>query len=742
MSTPSSNHNLAARMAVWSSRHRKKAFWGWLAFVVAVFAIGSAVGTKNISDVDQFSGESHRAEQALDRSGLRPVKEVVFVQSDKLTLKDPEFRAAVNDVTSRLSRVQYVKHVRSPLSGNSEVSADGHAALVNFEIAGDSTEAKDRVDATLAAVAAAQASHRALDIEQIGGASIQKAVQTVIGDDLKKAGELSLPLTLIILTLTFGTLVAAGVPLLIGITSVLAALGLVALPSGILPVDSNLAAVVLMIGLAVGVDYSLFYLRREREERAAGHGERAALIAAATTSGRAVLISGVTVIVAMAGMFISGDKTFISFAEGAIVVVAIAMFASLTVLPAMLSWLGDRVEKGRIPVIGRRRRPAGQSHVWAAITGQVMRRPGWSIVLAGGLLVALAIPALQMRIVTSGIDQLPQNLPIIKTYDKVRAVFPTEGVTATVVVQADNVRSGPTAAGIAALRARVADSKTFLPGSEVTYSADNTVAKVDVPTPGNGTDAASTRALKDLRDTIIPATVGRVDGTNVNVSGDAAGSEDFASQLKSRLPLIFAFVFALAFLLMMVTFRSIVIPIKAIILNLLSIGAAYGVLVLVFQNGHGESLIGFTSIDGVTNWLPLFLFVILFGLSMDYHVFILSRVKELHERGLTTEEAIKQGISTTAGTVTSAALVMVGVFAVFITLSFLDFKELGLGLATAILIDATIIRGVLLPASMKLLGDWNWYLPSWLEWLPRIGAERNAQPGEPPEPRRPAPIPA
>jgi RND superfamily putative drug exporter len=461
-----------------------------------------------------------------------------------------------------------------------------------------------------------------------------------------------------------------------------------------------------------------------------------------------VLISGVTVLVAMAGMFISGDKSFISFAEGAIVVVAIAMFASLTVLPAMLSWLGDRVEKGRIPIIGRRRRPAGQSHIWAAITGQVMRRPGWSIVLAGGLLVALAIPALNMRIVTSGIDQLPQDLPIIKTYDKVRAVFPREGTTATVVVKADNVRSDATAAGIAGLLRQVGNSKTFLPGAETTYSADNTVAKIDVPTPGNGTDPASTRALDELRGTIIPATIGRVGGSSVNVSGEAAGSKDFESQLKSRLPLIFAFVFGLAFVLMMVTFRSIVIPIKAIILNLLSIGAAYGVLVLVFQDGHGESLIGFTSIGGVTNWLPLFLFVILFGLSMDYHVFILSRVKELHERGMSTEEAVKQGISTTAGTVTSAALVMVGVFSVFITLSFLDFKELGLGLATAVLIDATIIRGVLLPASMKLLGDWNWYLPSWLEWLPRIGAERDEAPPddsvgpeEPMEPVEPEPTP-
>src|SRR4051794_30072558 len=314
MSTSSSKHNLAARMAVWSGRHRKKAFWGWLAFVVVVFMAGNAIGTTNISDVDQFSGESHRAEVALNDAGLRPVKESVFIQSDKLTVADPAFRAAVGDVTDRLSKVPYVRAVKSPLTGASAVSPDGHAALVDFQIAGDSTQAADRVDATLAAVAAAQAAHPALDIRQLGDASANKAINQVITDDLAKAGELSLPLTLIILTITFGTLVAAGLPLLIGITAVLAAMGLVALPSQLLPVDSNLPAVILLIGLAVGVDYSLFYLRREREERAAGRSERSALETAAATSGRAVLISGVTVIVAMAGMFISGDKSFISYA--------------------------------------------------------------------------------------------------------------------------------------------------------------------------------------------------------------------------------------------------------------------------------------------------------------------------------------------------------------------------------------------------------------------------------------------
>src|SRR4051794_25324901 len=735
MPAPSSQHNLAARMAIWSGRHRKKAIWGWLAFVLVVFAAGSAMGTTNISEVDQFSGESHKAEVALHNAGMRPVEEVVFLQSDKLKITDPAFRAAVQDVTRRLSAQKYVSHVRSPLTGESAVADDGHAALVEFHIAGDTTQATDRVDPILATVAAAQAQHPGLDIRQFGGASAGKAINEVINGDLAKAGKLSLPVTLIILTLTFGTLVAAGVPLLIGITAVLAALGLVSLASGVLPVDSNLPAVVLLIGLAVGVDYSLFYLRREREERSAGHSERSALERAAATSGRAVLISGVTVMVAMAGMFISGDKSFISFAEGAIVVVAIAVFASLTVLPAMLSWFGDRVEKGRVPLIGRRRRPAGQSRVWTAITSRVMRRPAVAAVLAGALLVALAIPALQMRIVTSGVDQLPQDLPIIRTYDKVKAIFPDKGVVATVVVQGTDVRANPVAAGITAMGKAVTASDAFRPGVNVSYSKDGTLAQVDVPTRGSGNDAPSLHALSVLRDQIIPATIGRVRGATVNVTGDAASSKDYADQLKSRLPLIFVFVLGLAFVLMLVTFRSIVIPIKAIVLNLLSVGAAYGVLVLVFQQGRLESLLGFESNGGVTNWLPLFLFVVLFGLSMDYHVFILSRVRELYDRGMSTDEAVRQGIATTAGTVTSAAAVMIGVFAVFMTLTFLDFKEMGLGLAAAVLIDATIIRGVLLPASMKLLGDWNWYLPRWLQWLPRIGAERDTPPSEATDPR-------
>jgi RND superfamily putative drug exporter len=734
-----SRKGLTARAAHWSAEHRKVAIWGFLAFVVVAFALGNALGTNQLTSLDQYTGESHDAEQALDDAGLRPIEEVVLVKSDTLTIDDPQFQAAMDDVTGRISKLQYIENVESPLDGpGGDVSEDGHAALVNFVVAGDSVEAKDRVDPSLAATAAVQAEHPDLVVEQFGGASAEKAINETINDDIAKAGELSLPITLIILTLTFGTLVAAGLPLLVGLASVIAAIGLVAIPSQLLPIDGNVNAVILMIGLAVGVDYSLFYLRREREERAAGHDERSALEIAAATSGRAVLISGLTVLVAMAGMFISGDKAFISFAYGTMIVVAIAVFASLTVLPAMLAWLGDRVEKGRIPFVGWRRRPAGQSRFWSALTDRVTRRPWGSIALAGGVLVALAIPALHMKTVISGVDDLPQDLAVIKTYNTVKTAFPSEGVTTTVVVEAPDVRSGDTTTAITALKRQVDKSDSFLPGTAVTYSDDNTVAEIDIPTKGSGTDTASTNALAEVRDQIVPTTVGSVDGTTVNVSGDAAQSSDSRDQSNSRLPLIFAFVFGLAFMLMLVTFRSIVIPIKAILLNLLSVGAAYGVLVLVFQEGHGESLLDFTSNGGVASWLPLFLFVILFGLSMDYHVFILSRVRELYDGGMSTRDAVRQAISSTAGTVTSAALVMVAVFLVFATRQFIDLKELGLGLAAAVFIDATLVRGVLLPASMSVLGDWNWYLPRWLEWLPRLGSDGDEEPAHPRPPEKPA----
>ena len=364
-----------------------------------------------------------------------------------------------------------------------------------------------------------------------------------------------------------------------------------------------------------------------------------------------------------------------------------------------------------------------------------MRRPWLSLIVAGGALLALAIPALRLNLATSGPDDLPQDLELIQTYNLVRDAFPTEGVTADVVVSGDGVRSGEIGNAIEKLVRGAESSPGVMRGTTIEYNLDGSVAKVTIPTEGSGNDATSQDALATLRDDVIPQAFTGVDGVTVNVSGDAAQSVDFRDQLISRLPLIFGFVFALAFMLLLVTFRSIVIPIKAILLNLLSIGAAYGILVLIFQDGHGESVLDFSSNGGVTSWLPLFLFVILFGLSMDYHVFILSRVREGYNSGMTTREAVRHGISVTAGTVTSAAVVMVVVFLVFATLSFIDFKEMGIGLAVAVLIDATIVRGVLLPASMSILGDWNWYLPGWLEWLPQVGSGSGSD--EVPEPPAP-----
>jgi uncharacterized membrane protein YdfJ with MMPL/SSD domain len=713
--------NIAARAAKWSASHRKAAIFGWLAFVVVSLAIGGAVGQRQLTDAEAVSGEAGRAEVALEESGLSPNSEVVLVQNKGETVDEPGFRAAIADTTRSLTAVPSVREVSSPIDGGGQVSADRHSALVEFEIPGDEEAAEAKVDASLAAVAAVDRRHPDTRVEQFGMASANKALEKVFSDDLAKAETTSLPVTLILLVLAFGALVAALVPLLLAFSAVLATTGLLALPSQLVPMDPNVSSVVVLVGLAVGVDYSLFYLRREREERRAGRSPEASLAAAAATSGRAVLVSGVTVIAAMAGMLLSGDPTFISFAVGTMTVVGVAMIASLTVLPAVLSKLGDRVDRGRIPFLGRiAARREGRS-AWATVVDAVMRRPLVSMVASAGVLVALAVPALGMNTVVSGAEDLPRDVPVVQTYDRVTDAFPGEAAGSTVVVEANDVTSGPVAAAIADLKRRAAADRIVNGPVTQETSADGTVASIVVPTVGKGSDEQATAAMERIRGELVPAALADVPGSEANVTGWAAESKDFNEMLAKRLPLVFAFVLGLAFLLLLVTFRSLVVPIKAIVLNLLSVGAAYGVLVLVFQNGLGESLLGFHSNGGVSSWLPLFLFVILFGLSMDYHVLILSRVREAVDRGLSSDDAVREGITATAGTVTSAAMVMVAVFSIFATLSILDMKEMGIGLAVAVLIDATIVRAILLPATMKLLGDRNWYLPSALGWLPRVG---------------------
>jgi RND superfamily putative drug exporter len=726
-------NNLAARAGRWSAQHRKRAIFGWILFVVLATVIGGAVGVRNLADEDMGNGDSRTADQAVAAAGFpKETGEQVLVESKAkgtTANHDHGFTAAVDDVVTRLKAAPHVKEVKSPYAKGNEgqLSRDGSAALVTFKLAGEDDVAKDRVDATLDATAAAQKAHPDLRIEQFGDASADKALSAAFEKDFEKAEFLSLPITLVILIVAFGALVAAGLPLLLALTAVMGTIGLLGPVSQIVALDEAISSVVLLVGLAVGVDYCMFYVRREMEERDAGRSAEAALEAAAATSGRAVLISGITVIFAMAGMFLAGSAVFLSFGVGTILVVAVAVLGSITVLPAMLSWLGQKgwTEKGRVPYVSRlRHRNHGESRVWGAILDRVLKRPAISAALATVLMLALALPALGMHTINPGVAGLPRSLPIMQTYDRIQAKFPGGPLPASVVVQADDVNAPAVQAGITELRRTAAATKGFGQPVTVTTNPKHTLAQVDIPLAGDGTDARSESALAKLRDDVIPQTIGKVSGTEVNVTGMTAGSKDFNDVMKSRLPIVFAFVLGLAFILLLVTFRSIVIPIKAIVLNLLSVGAAYGILTLVFQDGHGESLLGFHSIGGVTSWLPLFLFVILFGLSMDYHVFILSRIREAVDGGMSTDRAVAHGIKQTAGVVTSAAIVMVAVFSIFATLSSLEFKQMGVGLAAAVLIDATIVRAVLLPATMKLLGDWNWYLPRRLDWLPKFEHER------------------
>ena len=709
MPTTRHSNNIAARAGRWSAEHRKAAILGWIAFVVAAVLLGQAVGFKQSGD--DGVGESGRADAALTQHLPNDApEESVLVQSKTHGARDAAFRDTVADTVRRLKAERYVDGVEV-----GPASRDGHSRLITVTLRADDDNGDERVAGSLTAIAAAERAHPGFQIGQFGEASLERAMGDTMEQDFQRAEQLSLPITLVILVVAFGSLVAAGLPLLLALSAVMASLGLVSIATHLTAMDDTVNSVVLLIGLAVGVDYSLFYLRREREERAAGRGERAAIEAAAATSGRAVLISGITVVIAMAGMYLAGNSVFTSLATGSILVVVVALIASVSVLPAFLSMLGDRVEKGRIPIVGRRRAKAGDSRLWGAVLGPVLRRPGIALLASAGVLVALTIPALGMRTALPGLDTLPRDTAVMKTYDRLQAAFPGDVNPATVVVEAGDVTSPAVQRAIADLRRQAVATGVMHEPVTVEVAPDDRLAAVRIPMDGDGTDPRSEAALAKLRGDVVPATVGAADGVRVaGVTGMTAGTTDFDDLMRERAPLVFAFVLGLAFLLLLVTFRSLVVPVKAILLNLLSVGAAYGLLTIVFQEGMGEP---------ITAWLPMFLFVILFGLSMDYHVFILSRIRELVDGGMSTREAVSHGIRSTAGVVSSAAAVMVAVFGVFATLSSIEFQEMGVGLAAAVLIDATIVRAVLLPAAMTLLGERNWWLPRRLSWLPAVQRE-------------------
>ncbi len=706
---------------------------GWLVLVVACLVVGASVGTRTLTDAETGSGESGRVDRVVESAAFPDpvVENVLIMRADGATLSPGQRAAAIQDLERAYSALPAVASV-----GQVVPSSDGTAAMlpVTMDAGGKAggeavSYASEQVASMQAATAAVQGANPGLMIEQVGDASLEASLGHQLDADFKRAELLSVPVTLLILIVAFGALIAAGVPVLLALTAVAGAIGLSAIVSQLMPVTDVLSSVVLLIGMAVGVDYSLFYVRRAREERSKGASTLDSVEIAAATSGRAVVISGAAVMIAMGGMFLSGNAVFTSLAVGTILVVAMAVLGSLTVLPAVLAKLGDRIDRPRVPVIHRLRRPAGEpGRFWPGLMRVVLARPAVSLTVGVVALLALAAPAVGMNLRESGPNDLPRTIAELRTYDRLVAAYPEEGTTHTVVVWSDRALDTTLVRAEAdRLATAAAATGLFVDGAPAPeFSPDGTVARYDLAMQYGAEDPRAAEALDLLRGTLLPSVLGSQPGVEAGVTGAIANDADFSSQMSSRLPLVIGFVLALTVLVLLLAFRSPVIAATAVILNLLSVAAAYGLLVLVFQNTWAEGLLGFQSSGAIISWLPLFLFVVLFGLSMDYHVFVVSRIREAVGRGLSTKEAVADGITSSAGVVTSAAIVMVGVFAIFATLSLLDFKQMGIGLAAAVLIDATIVRALLLPSAMALLGHWNWWTPK--AWQPQVATAAEPPP--------------
>ncbi|HEX7716939.1 MAG TPA: MMPL family transporter [Marmoricola sp.] len=726
---------VAATVGGWSVRHRLVAIVGWVLFVGLAMAVGSAAGQQHMSEDEYAKGDSARALQILDEAGLKTPASEMFLLTSRGSATSPATRAATADLLTRLQKTGLVTEIRDPyVSGM--ISADRHSVLVLVTMKGDPMTAGDRAKPLEDAAAAVRRAHPDVRVDEFGDGSANRWFNDTIGKDFQRAEWTAVPLALGILLVAFGAFLAAVLPVGLALTSFLAANGVLALVSHRLHLDTSTSSVMLLVGLAVGVDYSMFYLRREREERALGRDPRTALRIAAATSGRSVLVSGLTVVAAMAGMYLSGMLLFAGFGTAAILVVLIAVIGSLTVLPAMLSLLGDRVDFGRVPGLARMRRPTGRSRFWEAVLGRVLKRPALSASAAVAFLLVLAAPALSIHTEKLSLDKLlPADTSIMQSYERIEKAFPGGPSPADVVVRADDVRGSAMTAAVDDFKAQARATGLVQEPILVTVHAAENVVEVSVPLAGTGSDATSVRALETLRGDVIPATFGQVPGAEAYVSGNLAFSEDFNAHLEHAIVPVVAFVLVLAFLLMLAAFRSVTIAAVSVALNVLSMASAFGVMVAVFQHGWGASLVGARGVGAIESWIPLFSFVILFGLSMDYHVFVVSRIREAHDRGLPTREAVAHGIQISAGVVTSAAVIMVAVFAVFATLSMTTFKQLGVGLAVAILLDATVVRVVLLPSLLSVLGDRTWWLPRWM------ARRRTPEPVETAaEPKPPVPV--
>ena len=680
-----------------SARHPRTIVVLWLVLIAGCIFAGASAGTRTLSDAGSGTGESARADAALSAAHLKsPATESVLISSGSARTTG----AAVKALGVRARRLPSVASVTSPPEVPALSRAGGRLQLVQVTLRGDPVNASDHVVALQRTVASVSATHPGAKLQEAGDGSGNRAINDVVSHDLHHAELISLPITLLILIVAFGAVVAAVVPLLLGLTCVAGALGALGVVSHIAPQGGPTPSIVVLIGLAVGVDYSLFYIRREREERRAGRDAHAALNAATAGIGRAIVVAAITVMVGLAGLTITGLGVFTSIALGTIVVVALAAIGSVTVLPGVLSLLGDRIDRGRLWPRRRPRQPQ-RPGAWERLAAVITARPGVSLVVTMLVLATLSVPLLGIRTGNPGVQDLPVNNALRVADEAIDRAFPGSPAAAQLVVTGHGLNRTAAVTAMHALGQRAEQVTGGHGAVTVNVARSGSTAVVSVPFPNSGL-AAQNRAVQALRQTVDRTLPLR--GSKVLLTGDAAGSADFSGRLSTITPIAIAAVLALAFLLLVGAFGSPALAAAVIGLNLLSVGASFGILVEVFQHGVGQNLLGFTSDGAIVEWLPLFAFVLLFGLSMDYTVLILERVREERNRGADARTASVRALGATAGTVTSAAAVMVGVFSIFATLGLLEFKQLGVGLAVAILLDATIVRAVALPAAITLLG--------------------------------------
>jgi putative drug exporter of the RND superfamily len=691
----------------------------WLVFVAGCVAIGQAAGLKTMTDLDTATGQSGRAAHMMHDANLSdPATEDVLITARSGHFERAIARRAAAAVSTALRTLPEVSEVGSPV-----VAKSGQALMVEATISGDPETASDRVGALQRATNGVQTRYPALRVEQVGGASLNNAVDDQVGKDLGAAADFSLPVTLLILLVAFGAIVAAGVPVLLALSAVGSATGLATLASHFVPDSGTTSSMILLMGMAVGVDYSLFYVKRVRAERQRGRSHLDAIEIAAETAGHSVIVSGIAVIVSMIGLFLAHSAVFSSLATGSIIVVAVAVLGSLTVVPAVLVKLGRRIDRPRVPVLWRLSTATREPRMWPALVRPALNHPGRTLTVSVAALALLALPTLSLKMQSSSAASLPRAIPATHSLDRLSAAFPSQQSAEVIVARAPAVDAPEVTARLTALAGRLADGSLFAADTaqqEVRASADATVHVLEVQAPHDPESAAARQGVRDLRGGLVAQALGGIDGAKWAVGGDTATNLDSDRGLADAMPWVIGFVVALTMLMMGWVFRSVVIALTTAAVNLLSAGAAFGVLVLTFQNRWAEKLLGFHSTGTVVNWIPLFTFAVLFGLSMDYHVFVLNQIREAAASGLSTRDAVQAGITRSAGTVTSAAFVMVSVFAIFASLHMVEMKELGVGLAAAVLIDALVIRVIVLPSLMTLLGRANW-------WPGRVpGATRKA----------------